>query len=688
MTFALMAPLAALIGLLTVVPVIAHLSKQVPRTRQAFGAMLLLQRVVKRLRRRRRVKDPLLLLLRLALIGALALAAAAPRLSYPGGTPLVGGSGRVVIVIDQSLSMSLADGGSTLLARARGEAIERFRAVPPGTLVGAVTYGDRAARLTPTLTADTARVIARIEAVAPTYQRSNLRDGLLEARRLLGGEKGEVFVVTDEAGPNEVADAASEMKLLVDGGCALIPVPIYADPPRNVAVSSASYGDGTEGGQVSMRVASYGGLPIEVACEVTLPDGQQIPVFAEVPAGGDVVEHVTVPTEAAGGVGKAWCDDPDLPGDDARYFHLPRVGASRVLVIDGDPGDTPTKSEVYFLERALAPWGGMRGGIRPDVSTPIGLTNLDAETYRVVFLANVSDPRPFGPTLVDFVRRGGNIVITVGDNVSPDRYDEALGALLPAPLRKPRDLADPAELGVPLQLPDTSLPLFAPFARSGRAGFGRVRAHRVMTLDSYQDSSEITTLLRWEGGAPALVERKIGSGRVLLWTGTADLAWNNLPLQAIYMPLVQRMVSYLGADAGGGEGRFDATIGDTVAIPLPDLAIEPDVIGPDGTPVRSRIEGSELRFDPDRPGAYAVTVENAPPIAFVAVNTALGESDVRRSDGIAKAEQRLAPDLFKVQVDLSPYLLALALALAVAQALMAAFGRETAGEAPPGVEAT
>ena len=128
-------------------------------------------------------------------------------------------------------------------------------------------------------------------------------------------------------------------------------------------------------------------------------------------------------------MGVATCEDPDLPQDDARWFHLPRVGASRVLVVDGDPGDTPIRSEVYFLERALAPWGTGKGGLSIDVTTPAGLRELDPQRHRVVFLANVADPRPFGPLLVDFVRKGGNLVISGGNNVTADRYNAALAGV-------------------------------------------------------------------------------------------------------------------------------------------------------------------------------------------------------------------------------------------------------------------
>ena len=83
---------------------------------------------------------------------------------------------------------------------------------------------------------------------------------------------------------------------------------------------------------VTIRVTNFGPDVVEVPCTVVLPDGAEIPIFVELPPEGEAEERITVPREAKGGVGRATCEDPDLPFDDSRYFHLPRVGASRVLV--------------------------------------------------------------------------------------------------------------------------------------------------------------------------------------------------------------------------------------------------------------------------------------------------------------------------------------------------------------------
>jgi len=668
MGLSLFAPLALLLSVFALLPLVAHLARQTPRTRQPFGAMLLLERVVKRLRRRSRVKDPLLLLLRILALLALILALAGPQWTMPGGPAEYGATGQVVLVVDRSLSMSLQESGATLLQRAREEAADVVETLPEGVSLGLVVYDDEALRLTNALTADHQRVAAQIDAIQPSSGGSNLRGALLEARRLLGGEPGEILLFSDEAGPRMVAEATSEIERIVATGSAILSQRIHADPPRNVAVTQARYRDGIEGGQVILRVANFGPDPTEVGCEVTLPDGASIPIFVDLPPDGEAEERITIPRKAQGGVGEVRCDDPDLTLDDARYFHLPKIGASRVLVVDGDPGDTPTRSEIYFLERALAPWGGLRSGVSIDVTTPVGLLDLDPDVHRVVFLANVPDPRPFGPRLTEFVRGGGNLVLTGGDNVTTDRYNAALGSILPAPLRQSRALADRAEQGMPVALPDVRAPLFQPFRRGGRRGFTEIRSHTALTFEPFDASDDdVDVLLSYDNGLPALVERRIGSGRVVVWTSTVDLGWGNLPLQAVFMPLVQRLVSYLGGEAGTMQARFEGTVGQPVSITLPDLAIEPTVQGPDG-PVRSRIQGAELTFTPDKAGAYRIEIESAPPLAWVAVNVDPAESDVRRTQSVESVERELSPELLTTQLDLSPWFLGLALLFFVLQA--------------------
>src|SRR5690606_19763503 len=52
-------------------------------------------------------------------------------------------------------------------------------------------------------------------------------------------------------------------------------------------------------------------------------------------------------------------------------------------------------------------------------------------------------------------------------------------------------------------------------------------------------------LARFDDGAPALVGRSLGRGRVLVWTSTLDLFWSDLAIKPVYLPFVHQMARYL-----------------------------------------------------------------------------------------------------------------------------------------------
>jgi len=692
-SFAFLSAAALAMAVLALGPILAHLARQTPVERQPFGAMMLLLRLTRRLRRRRRLRDLLLLLLRVALVLAVVLLAGRPELRLPDEEPEVGGSGRVVVVLDNSMSMSQragsASGSGSLLARARERAAELVRSLPEGSFAGAVVTAGPAGgaeRLLPLMTRERAQVARALERTDASWQGTDLKGALRQARLLLVGAPGEVVVFSDEAGLNPVRATEAELARLLEQGAEVLPRPILATEPRNATISEVVYGDGVEGGSLLVSVVGYGDVG-EVAVTITLPDDSQMTAFAqpapcpgppevgqEAPVCEPLLLRFTVPPEVPGGVGKAKLQDGALSSDDATWFHLPRVGASRVLVVDGDPGPTPIRSEVYFLERALAPWGRLGTGVTPEVTAPAGIAQLDPQRHRVVFLANVADPRPMADRLSAFVRQGGGLVIAAGDNITPERYNAALSQLLPSSLRRVRNLvALDAQGGVPLKPPGqgATSELFRPFSRQGRAAFSQVYQRRLLTLEPYLDDEEVRTLLSLDNGLPFLVERRVGRGRVLLLAGSVDLAWGNMPLQAVFLPFVQRLVGWLGGESGGATARFDGLVGELVEVPIPSAEIVPRVEGPTGEPVAAETVAGQLRFRPRVPGAYTLSLPGAPPLAWVAVNTPPAESDVRRHAALASVERALDPSRLMRRVGLGAPLLGLALALLLLQALLA-----------------
>ena len=87
---------------------------------------------------------------------------------------------------------------------------------------------------------------------------------------------------------------------------------------------------------------------------------------------------------------------------------------------------------------------------------------------------------------------------------------------------------------------------------------------------------------------------------------------------------------------------------------------DPILEGPGGTPVSFQLEGTErpiLWFHPKEPGAYALQIEGAPPMAWIAANSPMAESDVRVTRRLATVESEMAPELFLREVRLARPLL-------------------------------
>ena len=145
-------------------PVLIHLIGRRRAPTVWFAAFDFLLAVNKRLARRERVRQILLLLLRTLAVAALVLAVARP---LPNRTLAAAGttSRRLALVIDTSASMGYRLDGSTLLERAKELARDVLSHLQPGDTVTLVAAGSEARLLLPAPTLDVAQARAALEAL-------------------------------------------------------------------------------------------------------------------------------------------------------------------------------------------------------------------------------------------------------------------------------------------------------------------------------------------------------------------------------------------------------------------------------------------------------------------------------------------------------------------------------------------
>jgi hypothetical protein len=140
-------------------------------------------------------------------------------------------------------------------------------------------------------------------------------------------------------------------------------------------------------------------------------------------------------------------------------------------------------------------------------------------------------------------------------------------------------------------------------------------------------------LARFDGGAPALVERKVGTGRVLLWASTLDLSWSDFPLKPVFLPFVHRTVRHLAAYSEPAPwvtvGQvLDASFGSGAAA-RPRGRV---VLAPSGRRMAVDDEGSEV-LELTEAGFYEVRGQAGDTdVTVLASNVDPGESDLSAMD--------------------------------------------------------
>jgi hypothetical protein len=411
--------------------------------------------------------------------------------------------------------------------------------------------------------------------------------------------------------------------------------------------------EGTQGIAVVAEIANFSPEAARNLGVTLALDGAEVARgFVDVPAGGHARKRFVL-TTAGGSAHEAevTIDKDAFPLDDRRACLVEASRGLRVLIVDGDPRTVRTEDETFFLEAALRAGGS---GFSVSSTLPDDLGGRDLSPFGAIFLANVNRPTPAVATaLIHYVERGGGLFISVGDRVDTDAWNQSLKAILPQPLGLKRSAAAlpgarpegetvdlrPAERLAPI---DRRHPLLSAFPAHGD-GLSSARFFQYMLLSPLPDAPGRQIVLRYESGAPALVEAAVGRGRVLLLTTTVDREWTDLPIRPGFLPLVQETARYL-AGAPSGEAAAAIAVGQKR-----EIALEPDdrrieVVPPAGesrwlTPPRggdARTRRALTFAETDEPGFYRVraargdgTISERPDAAFV-VNLDPRESDPAR----------------------------------------------------------
>jgi hypothetical protein len=588
-------------------PLLIHLLTRDRVQRVAFSTLRFFAKVSKRVLRRRKFQEMVLLAMRMLVCALVALAFAWPYITKPDKDADLTRAGKAtVIVVDVSGSMSrpgVADAMKKELGEALGSLSENNEAA------ALISFSDSPDLLAP-LTKEIARVRDAAKDVAPGSGGSDLAAALNKAREILKDVQApdkRVVVISDfqrAAWRNYKPDDK------LDAGTKLIVRAVAPAKSDNLAIIKAEYPASVVADKsprkLLARIAHYSqqevaGVEATLTIRGTAVSSQKV----NLPAGGnaDVLFHVAfdTPGDCPGAI-SIKANDAD-PVDNAAYFNTRVTPAIKVLIVNGSPDPRPLMDASFFPHLALDPqaaltkFTGNAGDTQRLTIFDVRVVDLtaiapkDVADSQVVLLANVPTVSPeVKAALADLLKRGGGLMLLPGDRVRADVFNSTFADVSPCRLGgllEPKAVAGRAA-ETPLAAIDMQHPVFEEFLRPHNGDLTTARFNRYFEAVGSQAAR---VLARFQDGErPAILEQQIGPGVSIIMLSPVDLQWNSLPMRAVFLPFMHQAVRYLAVRS---EPATACEVGQQMPVPAGCQLKNPKgqavalALKPDGKPLPS-----------------------------------------------------------------------------------------------------
>lgn len=613
------------------VPLLIHLLNRQRHQPLEWAAMRFVMAAWRRTRRRSRLENLLLLLLRMAAVALLAFALARPFTSR--SSPLAGLTETrrdLVLVLDGSASTGFRESVKSvheaILERAReilggldgtrGDRVRvLFAARAPRVLSTRAPEDALAALSTVSAPLDEPVDLAAALAQVATWAEEDSAgagSSTLEVRMLTDMQRRAFVSPTPASAGSSASDpmATPPLHAALDRLHALAVEVVVEDlgaaslEPANLGILSLAPLTSVLGARlpvdVGVEIANHGSQGRSAVRVVLEVDGERLPSRSiDVPGRGRTTADFSVTFADDGDHALVARLEGDRLGvDDARAAVVRVPRAVRVLLVNGDPRSRLDQDEIGYLRAVLEPAddGSAGGGFSPFEVTStnfasFGGSDLDLAAVDVVLLAN---PGALPPSVVEAlearVAAGGALLVTLGDRAAEAGALEALNArllrpdgtgLAPARLLRTIEVRSRREEAFHVASFVEDHPALSFFADERWKPFLVEAPFYAFVAAEPAPESSVLAHFDDEAGSPLLIERAYDRGRVLVWTSSIDADWNRLPESpGTLVPLVHELLRYAASGLGTS---MEVPVGGTLSPEVERFPREVTLVRPDGS---------------------------------------------------------------------------------------------------------
>ncbi len=579
---------ALLLGLIAAaIPILLHLLNLRRLRTIEFSTLTFLKELQRTRIRRLKIRQLLLMVLRTLLVMLLVLAFARPTLkgSIMGS---LGSHGKtsIVLLIDDSFSMTASDQQGELLKQAKQTALAIIGLLKEGDEVSLVKFSDvnRSSMERQHVPSRDPQLVSRtIEELKPSPIHTKLVDALRYSAKLIAGAANfnrEIYLISDfQHGLLERSVTSTPAaESLFSPEVRFFLMPLGKRPAQNFGVEAITIpGAIFERGKpftVKAQIGNFSGENAQNHLVGLFLNGTRVAQRGVdlLPETSSEVEFSVTSNETGFVEGFVELEDDDIPYDNRRFFtvHLPE----RINVLLAG-----SEAETRYVRLALAARESRDGsafGLQEVGVERLGSTHLQGAHILVLVAPETLSPAQANQ-IATFVAHGGGLMVFPGMAGRAEQFNTSFASQLKLPTVIGVD-------GAPPQSPNEHMESFVEFDRielrhplfqgmfdtpeptgaaQNRGRQRTVESPRIVRSVRYAPSAGSNQIITLTNGSAFLLEHQKESGRILMFAVAPDLAWSDFPLKGLFVPLLHRSISYL---AGEQHQSTDHLAGDEVTI--------------------------------------------------------------------------------------------------------------------------
>jgi len=564
---------AILFGLLAgAIPIIIHLITRQKAKKIPFSSLKFLLELKNQQIKKLKLRQILLLILRTLIVLLLVLAFSRPTVQREFSLSRhASAKTSAVIILDNSLSMGIESNGQVLLEQAKQRILELRDSFRNGDEIFGLLAVSGAPNIFegPRYQFDTvARLMGKVNV---SYKTTDIVSTIARAKEILSSARNinkEIYLATDlqRFGFQSAKEMASA--LFDDNSIRFFIIPVRADNVSNLVIEDVKPKNQIiEKGSVfelETRIRNTGDNPERNRLVQIFINGKrsgQAMVTVQ-PGESRTIKFKVIPQQVGLITGSILIEDDDLYLDNRRFFTFYVPAESNVLLV------SPSELDAYYLGLALNPGSLTSSVIHVETLRPAQIQFGTLNKFSVVVLANVSRiENALLSSLKNYIDSGGGLILFLGDEVDLKNYNATLHEQLSLPLFS-ETLGERGNTRDYLTLGkiDFSHPIFDGVFENTQH---EIDSPAFYFLARSNTQSNHDRIIDFSNGEPLLVESQSGAGRILLFTTAVDPDWSDLYLKGLFVPVLNRCVSYLAGHASKAQQNY--VVDDKVALTVDGL---------------------------------------------------------------------------------------------------------------------